>query len=352
MGEFRQPHRGNPLHLASSRKKLTVAVTGVTGTVGRGLLSFLEADPKVKQVVGIGTRDWSPEDHGLAKVAYRQADVRDRYTIRRALQGADVVVHLAFSLYGARQGDQALEDINVRGSKNVLAAAAAVGATRFIYTSSAAVYGFDADRALLVDEDAPVEPEPRHFYSRHKAAVEQALLEDLSELPDMSWVFFRPCAVVGPHAVGAADHLLPAAVAGAAGALITIGGAAGLRPAVPGPPVPLQFVHERDVGQAIHRAITARTADAIYNLAGDGMVEPSDVPRLVGLRTLPMPNVVTRAAIGITARLPYLRPSMGWAQLFTHPLQLDTSRAQEDLGWKPEFTSEEALASTRRALGV
>ena len=306
----------------------------------------------MKRVIGLGTRPWSPEDEGLSKVVYRQADVRERYTIRRALEGADVVVHLAFSLYAIRQDNETLEQINVQGSRNVLAAAAAVGATRFIYTSSAAVYGFDSERQVLVDEDAPVEPEPRHFYSQHKARVEQALLADLVDLPDMSWVFFRPCAVVGPHAVGAADHLLPRAVAGAAGALITIGGAAGLRPAVPGPPVALQFVHERDVGQAIHRAIAAEQTEGIYNLAGEGMVEPADVPRLVGLRTLPLPNAVTRAALGATARLPYVSPSLGWVQLLTNPLELDTSRAQEDLGWKPEFTSEEALASTRRALGV
>ena len=251
-----------------------------------------------------------------------------------------MVVHLACSLYGVPQDDETLEQMNVQGSRNVLAAAAAVGATRFIYTSSAAVYGFDAERQLVVDEDAPVEPEPRHFYSQHKAKVEQTLLDDLAELPEMSWVFFRPCAVVGPNAVGAAGHLLPRAIQGAAGAMITIGGAAGLRPAVPGPPVPLQFVHERDVGQAIHRAIASDETDGIYNLAGAGMVAPADVPRLVGLRTLPLPNVITRAALEATAKLPYVLPSLGWVQLLTHPLELDTSRAQEDLGWQPEFTSE------------
>ena len=76
------------------------------------------------------------------------------------------------------------------------------------------------------------------------------------------------------------------------------------------------------------------------------------MPRLVGLRTLPLPNVVTRTALGATAKLPYVSPSLGWMQLLTHPLELDTSRVQDELGWQPEFTSAEALASTRRALGV
>jgi nucleoside-diphosphate-sugar epimerase len=146
--------------------------------------------------------------------------------------------------------------------------------------------------------------------------------------------------------------MLPEVFAEAVGALVTIGGAAGLRPAVPGPPVPLQFVHERDVGQAIHRALTAERADAIYNLGGEGMVEPAEVPRLVGLHTLPVPGPVTRALLGIAVRVPRLRPAVGWLEILTSPLELDSSSARNELGWTPEFTSREALASTRRALAV
>jgi nucleoside-diphosphate-sugar epimerase len=324
----------------------------MTGTVGRGLLEFLEPDPAVERVIGVGTRPWSPEEEGYRKVVYRQADVRDRYSIRRALDGADAVAHLAFSLYGVRQDERTLAQINVEGSRNVLAAAAAIGARRFIYTSSAAVYGFSAGRRNRVGEDAAVDPAPRHFYSRQKARVEQALLDDLRDLPEMSWVFFRPCAVVGPHAMGAAAHVLPAPLAHAAGAIVSIAGAAGLLPAVPGPPVPLQFVHERDVGQAIHRALTSEAAGGIYNLADDGTVAPSAVPRALGLRTLPLPNLVTRAAVNAVAGAPYLSPALGWAQLLTRSLELDTSRARRELGWEPEFTSEEALAATRRALAI
>ncbi len=320
--------------------------------VGRGLLPFLESDRRVKAVIGLGTRPWSPPEEGFAKVLYRQADVGDRETIRRALAGADVVVHLGLAPYGVGQDERKLERTNVEGSRNVLAAAAAVGATRFIYISSAAVYGFGSERRVRATEDDAIQPASPHSYSAHKARVEEALLGALEGMPDMAWVFFRPCAVVGPHAAGAAGDLVPQALAGAAGALITVGGAAGLRPAVPGPPVPLQFVHERDVGQAIHRAITTAKTGATYSLAGDGIVEPSEVPRLLGLRTLPVPSLVTRTALGMAARLPYLAPSLGWVELLTHPVELDTSLARRELGWRPEFTSEEALASTRRALGV
>lgn len=335
--------------MAEPPDSLTVGVTGITGTIGQGLLPFLEADPRIARVVGIGSR---PSDLQSGKLDYRQADVRDATAIRSALAGADVVIHLAFSLYGARQGGDELAEVNVEGSRNLLAAAVAGGAKRFIYTSSGAVYGFDASRPVRVNEDAPVAPEARHFYSRQKAHVEEELLSELARHPELEWLLFRPCAVVGPHAAGAAAHGLPAGLGRLGSALLTVGGAAGLRPAIPGPPVALQFIHERDVGQALHRAITATRARRIYNLGGDGMVAPADVPRLLGLRTLPLPRVVTRTAAAVVTRLPYVAPVLGWSALLTHPLEVDSSRAKRELRWRPEFSSAEALASTRRALAI
>lgn len=332
--------------------RLTIAVTGVTGTIGRGLLPFLEEDPSVARVIGIGAKPWRPADDGFAKVEYRRADVRDRYALRDAIDDADVLVHLAFSLYGVRQSGDELAAINVQGSLNALDAAVAVGAKRFVYTSSAAVYEFGSSRRTRVDEDAPVERETRHFYSRHKAEVEDALLARLGKLPAMGWVFFRPCAVVGPDAVGAGGHSIPGAARDLVAAAMTVASAAGLRAFVPGPPVPLQFVHGRDVGQAIHRAIGSDRSGVVYNLGGDGMVEPHEVPELLGLRRLPIPTAITRGAFKVAARFPYLIPAAGWVRLGTQPLELDASRAKRELGWAPEFSSREALQATRRALAI
>ena len=320
---------------------LTVAVTGATGTIGRALLPILDEDRAVGRVVALATHAFSP---GLAKVDARVVDVRDRTALDVALSGADVVVHLAFKLSGVRQSSADLHAINVEGSRNVLAAAARAGARRFVYTSSAAVYGFHRTRSSQLTEAAPVAPEPRHFYSRHKAELERRLRADLAKL-DMEWIMFRPCAVVGPGAVGSDGG-------GPLGALVTIGGAAGLRPVVPGPPVPLQFVHQSDVARAIQLAITSEATDAVYNLGGEGMVAPADVPRLLGLRTLPVPRAVTKLAFAAAARLPNLVPALGWPQLLTQPLELDSTRARSELGWRPQFTSAEALASTRRALAL
>lgn len=338
--------------LADSGDKLTIAVTGASGTVGRGLLPLLEQDTRVRRVIAIGSRPYDPIADDFCKVDYRQVDVRDRVAVRTALEGTDAVAHLAFSLYGIRQNDRALEQINVDGSLNVLEAAIEGGARRFASCSSAAVYGFDTGRPELVDESAAVDPDPRHFYQRQKALVESSLLARLSEVPDVDWVLFRPCAIVGPHAWGASSHLAPPPVRNAVHRAATVAAGAGLRPLIPGPPVPMQFVHEADVGQAIHLALTGPARRGIYNLAGDGVVPGSEVPRLLGLHTLPLPQRVTRGVARALAAFPYFIPAIGWLQLATQPIVLDTTRAKRDLGWRPRFDSRAAIASTRPAFGL
>jgi nucleoside-diphosphate-sugar epimerase len=328
---------------------LTVAVTGATGTVGHGLLPELEADDRIGRVIAISSRPWVPD--GYVKVEHHRVDVRDRAALGPALARADVVVHLAFALPGVRQSLGTLERINLGGTRNVLDAAREAGARRFVYTSSSAVYGFDGRRPDRVDEDAPVIPVQRHFYARQKAAAEP-LVEQLTRQAGMESVMFRPCGVVGPHAIGAAAHGVPGPLSRALGATATIAGSAGLLPPVPAPPVPLQFVHERDVGRALALAVTGNATGRTYNLASDGMVEPAEVPSLLGLRRLPVPGPLARAAVATAAELPVPWPALGWAHLLRQPLELDTTRVRDELGWTPEFSSRDALAATRRALGL
>lgn len=347
-GRLPLPAPGQPLRVPAT-ERLTVAVTGATGTVGHGLLPLLEEDPRVERVVAISSRPWSPE--GLAKVEHHRVDVRDRGALGPALTGADVVVHLAFALPGVRQRLATLEQINVGGTRNVVEVAVEAGVRRFVYTSSSAVYGFGGDRPDRIDEDAPVVPDQPHFYARHKATVEPMVVDALDRA-GIDWIAFRPCGVVGPHAIGAAAHGVPRRLRAGIGALATVAGSAGLLPPVPAPPVPLQFVHQRDVGRALLLAIATERSGAIYNLGSDGMVEGGDVPRLLGLRRLPVPPALATVAVTAVANAPVPWPALGWAHFLRQPLELDTARVRAELGWEPEYTSHEALAATRRALGL
>src|ERR671917_1467356 len=126
------------------KKKLTVAVTGPTGTFGFGLMPLLQADDRIGRIVGIARRPFDPAEHGWTKLEYRRGDVRDADALREAFAGADVVVHLAFMITGSASR-QTTRAINVDGTLNAFRAAAAAGARRFVYASSVAAYGWHSD---------------------------------------------------------------------------------------------------------------------------------------------------------------------------------------------------------------
>jgi nucleoside-diphosphate-sugar epimerase len=329
-----------------------VAVTGPTGTFGFGLLPRLEAEARVAQVVGIARRPFDPAAHGWTKLAYRQGDVRDRAGLERAFTGADVVVHLAFLITGATSA-ATTRAVNVDGTRNAVRAAAAAGARRFVFASSVAAYGFHPDNPVGMTEDWPVRPAAHLFYAREKAKLEQLLAREAAQVPDLGLYVLRPSIVVGPHALGAKVRV-PRMVGPVVGRL-----ASGLRrlpagPPVPVPRLPLQLVHEDDVGSALVRCVLGAGPPGAYNIAGDGVMSTSDVVRELGFTPVPLPGAATRMparAIAALGSLPFGPQALGWADVLERPAIMDTGKAKRELGWRPRYTGREALRATvgRRA---
>jgi nucleoside-diphosphate-sugar epimerase len=324
---------------------LTVAVTGPTGTFGHGLMPLLQADGRVDRVTGIARRPFDPAREGWTKLAFRQGDVRDRSTLRQAFEGADVVVHLAFVVTGAGAGRETIRAINVDGTRNAFAAAADAGVARFVYTSSVAAYGFDRDNPIGMTEDWPVRRAAHLFYAQEKAEIEQRLAAEAVVHPEVDVYVLRPPIVLGPHTTGA-KTMWPAPLEPVGRALAAaIGRLPVPLPAIV-PPLPLQFVHEEDVGDALLRCIAGAGPPGAYNVAGDGVLTAVDVARELGLAVLPAPGRPIRAAARLLAGVPFAPPVAGWAEAMSHPAIVDTGKARRELGWRPRYSGLEALRDT------
>jgi nucleoside-diphosphate-sugar epimerase len=327
--------------------ELAVAVTGPTGTFGFGLIPLLEADDRIARVAGIARRPFDPATHGWSKLAYRQGDVRDPDALEAAFAGADVVVHLAFQVLGTASSSTT-RSINVEGTLNAFRAAAAAGAERFVYASSVAAYGFHSDNPPLLTEDWPVRPADHFFYAREKAEIELMLDDARPEHPGLDLYLVRPSIVLGPHAVGAKDFVPPALApfARGLGRLAERVRRLPLAVPVPTPDLPVQFVHEDDVGRALLACIVGAGPPGAYNLAGDGVLSLADIARELGLAPLSFPAGPVRGAAGAIAAAPFLPQAAGWAEALRRPAIMDTTRAKRDLGWQPAYTGREALRAT------
>jgi nucleoside-diphosphate-sugar epimerase len=105
-----------------------------------------------------------------------RGDVRDARACAAAFAGADAVVHLA-AIVGdpACAKDPALSnEVNLGGSRNVVARAQEAGVRRLIFASTCSNYGRMADPTVPITEDG--ELAPVSLYAEQKVQIEQALL--------------------------------------------------------------------------------------------------------------------------------------------------------------------------------
>ena len=328
-----------------TEQQLTVAITGPTGTFGFGLMPLLQAEPRVERIIGIARRPFDPTEHGWTKMEYRRGDVRDEDALQEAFAGAEVVVHLAFMITGTAAA-HTIREINIGGTLNAFRAAREAGAERFVYASSVAAYGFHRDNPVGIDEEWPVRPARRLFYAREKAELELRLEQEASRGDGPAIYLLRPSIVLGPHAAG--GKAIPGA--GAGRAVLDLIGKSPLPLPVLAPRMPVQFVHERDVGQALLKCALGEGPPGAYNIAGDGVLTGADVAGELGLAPVPVPGRLVRAAARAAAALPKwgLPPALDWVEALSHPAIMDTAKAKDQLGWEPEYSAREALRDTLR----
>ncbi len=162
---------------------MRIAVTGASGVVGRGVvLRLLSAG---HDVVGLARRQ--PESWPSA-ASFVHGDIRDEAAVRRAVAGAEVVVHCAWAVNPAsgRPGDH---EVNLGGTANVLDAVSRSGTRRIVFASSAHVYGMGRSGALL-SETEPLQPVSPF-------GVDKARAEDMIAASGAEWVAIRAAPILG-----------------------------------------------------------------------------------------------------------------------------------------------------------
>jgi nucleoside-diphosphate-sugar epimerase len=322
---------------------LTVAVTGPTGDIGKSVVRALERREEVERIVGMARRPFDPAEHGWTRAAYRRGDVLDRASVEGLVADADVVVHLAFIIFGSHEETRR---VNLAGTRNVFEAAVAAGAKRLVYTSSVAAYGFP-ERAGLLTEENEARGTDRLYYSAQKAELEAALADAVAGSETDPYLF-RPCVVAGADSPAIVARLVDAIrLGGRLGPIErALGAIPGLRPILPDTGVPFQLVHHDDVADAVAAAVLGRGAPGAYNLAGPGELTSRDLARELGWRSVPVPKAAVEVTAEVLSRVPGLPAEVSWINAFRTPVLMDTSKARSELGWSPRHDALETLRDT------
>jgi nucleoside-diphosphate-sugar epimerase len=156
-------------------------VTGGTGFIGSRLVRRALARGHEVRVLAQENTDAESANRAALEAAgaeIRLGSVTDAASVRAAMEGVDVVVHLAATQHEMNVPDQKFYDVNVEGTRNVLDAAAAAGVRRVVHGSTIGVYGKPHG---VLDEDSPVDPD--NIYGVTKLEGERLALSRSGDVP-------------------------------------------------------------------------------------------------------------------------------------------------------------------------
>jgi len=176
----------------------TYLITGGAGFIGSNIADRLvkEEGNKVKVLDNFSTGKIENISHLLDRIELVEADIRDLDAVKKALEGVDYCFHQAAlpSVERSIKDPLTSNEVNIKGTLNILIAAKDLGVKRVIYASSSSVYG---DTPVLPKRE-DMSPSPLSPYAVTKLAGEQYchLFYSIYGLPTISLRYFN---VFGPN---------------------------------------------------------------------------------------------------------------------------------------------------------
>jgi NAD dependent epimerase/dehydratase len=302
-----------------------VLVTGGEGFIGSHLVERLVHEgAEVRTLVqynAFGRFGWlDPAVHVEVRVI--PGDVRDAGRVGEAVDGCEVVFHLA-ALIGIPYSYVAPESyvqVNVEGTSNVALACRTTGVSRLVHTSTSETYG--SALRVPIDEDHPLRPQSP--YSASKIGGDMMALS--------YWHAFElPVAVVRPFNTYGPRQSTRAVIP----TILTQlhGGATEIRLGATAPTRDFNYVDDT-VSGFLAVAACDRAVGSVVNIGSGREVSIGDLVALL-VRT-------TGSSAEVVVDPDRVRPTGSEVDR----LLCDNTRAREWAGWRPEVSLEEGLRRT------
>ena len=304
------------------------SISGGAGFLGLHLARRLLADGHDVRTLDVVPLDDAELERSVDEL---RGDVRDRDSVAKLVQGADVVVHAAAALpIQASRGS--IRSVNVGGTENMLRAADDAGVRRVIFISSTAVYGVPEKHPI--EEDDPLVGVGSYGESKIDA-------EGLCRVAAVETTIVRPKTFIGAERLGVFEILFDWIREGRR--IYTLGKGHNR----------YQLLAVEDLVDAIVRAAAEpAAARETFNIGATefGTVR-SDLQALIdhaGSSSRLQPVPVKPAEI-VLRGLELLRvsPLAEWHYKTAHKDSfVDVSKAQRLLGWQPRLSNRDALIQT------
>ncbi|MGP3962928.1 NAD-dependent epimerase/dehydratase family protein [Nonomuraea sp. 3N208] len=320
----------------------TVLVTGVSRHIGARVASVLAADPDISRVIGVDTvpPPSLTRDGGisLGRTEFVRVDLRSP-DIAQVIAAADIdtVVHMSLVSAPSRSGDRAaMKEHNVIGTMQLLGACQRSATVRkVVVRSTTAVYGSSPRDPAVFTEDLEPHDGPSHGYAKDAAEVEGYVRGFARRRPDVTVSLLRFANFMGPGVDSPLTRYFTQPVL----------------PTVFGFDPRLQFIHEDDAVEVLHRMAT-EDHPGTFNVAGAGVLLLSQCARRAGRLSMPLLSPAFKLLGNTARRVGLVEYSPEQLRLMSYGRAVDTSRLEAELGWKPKFTTGAAYDDFLRSRGL
>jgi len=318
-----------------------ILVTGAGTQLGRALIEFWTEKGQQLRPFDLLDRPWFDRHQSVI------GDLLDPAVLRKAVAGAEVVVHLAearpeglfIEQHGPVGYDKQMFRTNLEATRLLAQAARDAGVRLFLFASTSYVYG-PPPAACPCTEEAPTQP--RGPYGRSKLEAEHVLF-DMHKAGEIEPVVLRLAPLLGPYFCDNRQLHRICRAAGKNRPVMLVGDPNALR----------HFVHVRDVVDLLDRCLSRPQAvGRVYNVAGRAAATAGDLARVIldtlGSRSMivPLPKSIFPVANKLAWRMgePLVIPELE-ADAYAHTC-FSIERAVSELGWRPKYDTVQALTET------
>lgn len=303
-------------------KPLTVLVTGVSGTLARGVAQRLVQRGHV--VHGMDRRPWPDAPEGIEM---HQADIRKRPAedVFRTAR-PDVLVHMATVTHFTVGSDERYR-INLGGTRRLFEHCHEYGVKQALFIGRHTIYGATADSPLYHTEDEPPLGGASFRELADLVAADLYAGSALWRWPQMNTAVLRLCYFLGPSRRGTLANFL-----GEDRVALVMG----FDPL-------FQFMHEFDAEEAIILAIEKKLR-GVFNVAGPPPVPLSILCRATGRRAVQVPEPFYGRILGRVG-LSYL-PGDAVAHI-KYPVVVNAEPFKQATGFEPKYDSAQTMEGFR-----
>ncbi len=304
-----------------------VLVTGAGGFIGSHLTEALaKKGARVRAFVhynALGSLGWLDESPLKNELLVRSGDITDRDSVRKAVDGAEVVFHLAalIAIPYSYAAPASYVRTNIEGTLNVLQAVREQSVERLLHTSTSEVYG--TAQRIPIDEEHPLQGQSP--YSASKIGADK-LAEAFHRSFEVPVVTIRPFNTFGPRQ--SARAVIPTIISQ------ILWGDGVVRLGNLEPTRDLNYVSNTVDGFLAAAAAPDDALGQTVNLGSGRDISIGDLAALIG-------RLMDREIVVESAQ-PRKRPPKSEVER----LQADSGLARRLLGWEPRVELEEGLRRT------